>query len=596
MVNFMKRAFVLFLSLAFLYSCSNDPGQGGNNDAGEKRVAKGNRVYGGTLKVNETEMYQTLYPYKITDAISAFVAGQIYEGLVKFNTRDLSIMPCIAEKWEMDSSGTVYTFHLRKGVKFQDNECFPDGKGRELKASDVKYSFELLCTDNADNMNFSATFKDRVLGANKFFEESKNGKGGDLEGVKVIDDYTLQVKLYAPTTSFIYILANPAASIVAKEAVEKYGTEMKVGTGPFVFDNKAASKERIVLKRNPSYYATDSLGNQLPYLDSVLITFKHTKKEELEDFQKGDVDMVIGLPSESIKELVESQIANFESQPPKFVLERTAEMVSQYYEFNLTRAPFDNVKVRKAFSYAVDRNRIIDEVLKGEAYGPGINGICPPSFKGYDVSKIKGYDYNPEMAKKLLAEAGYPNGKGFPTVKLELNSGGARNSNVAFEVQKQLMDVLGVNIDLEVVPLSQKLDDAALGKAEIFRSAWVADYPSPENFLWTLYGASVPDSPDKPSYPNTPRYRNPEYDKLFDMGKSARTKEEAYKYFMQAEQKMIDDAPIMVLWYDENYRLVQSHVRNLFLNPMRIRDFSQVYLKAVEPKPVSADKGTEEKK
>jgi oligopeptide transport system substrate-binding protein len=593
MVNFIKRAIVLFLSLAFLYSCSNDPGRDNNNN-GERKVAKGNRVYGGTLKVNETEMYQTLYPYKITDAISAFVASQIYEGLVKFNTRDLSIMPCIAEKWEVDTSGTVYTFFLRKGVMFQDNECFPNGKGREVKASDVKYSFELLCTDDENNMNFAATFKDRVLGANKFFEDSKNGKGGELEGIKVIDDYTIQIKLYAPTTSFIYILANPAAAIVAKEAVEKYRTEMRLGTGPFVFDEKASDKDRVILKRNASYYGIDSLGNQLPYLDTVLISFKRTKKEELEEFQKGNVDMVIGLPSESIKELVESQIANFESQPPKFVLERTAEMVTQYYEFNLTRPPFDNVKVRKAFSYAVDRNRIIDEVLKGEAYGPGIYGICPPSFKGYDVAQIKGYEFNPEMAKKLLAEAGYPNGKGFPTVKLELNSGGARNSNVAFEVQKQLMDVLGVNIDLEVVPLAQKLDDAAMGKAEIFRSAWVADYPSPENFLWTLYGGSVPDSPDKPSFPNTPRYRNPEYDKLFDKGKAARTKEEAYKYFLQAEQKMMEDAPIMVLWYDENYRLVQSHVRNLFLNPMRIRDFTEVYLKPVEAKSAPADKDKEE--
>lgn len=572
-------------------SCSSDHAQGDAD--GEKRVAKGNRVYGGTLRVNETEMYQTLYPYRITDAVSAFVATQIYEGLVKFNTRDLTIKPCLAEKWEIDESGTTYTFHLRKGVKFQDNTCFPNGKGREVKASDVKYSFEMLCTDHPDNLNFSATFKDRVLGANKYFEESKQGKPGDIEGVKIIDDYTIQVKLYSPNNSFIYILANPAASIVAKEAIDQYGNKMKVGTGPFVFTESESTKDKVILVRNPHYYAMDSLGNQLPYLDSVLITFKHTKKEELEAFQNGTIDMVIGLPAESIKEVVESQISDFESQPPKFVLERTPEMTTQYYEFNITRPPFDNVKVRKAFSYAIDRNKIIDEILKGEAYGPGVNGICPPSFKGYDVSKIKGYEYNPEMAKKLLAEAGYANGNGFPTVKLELNSGGARNSNVAFEIQKQLMDVLGVNIDLEVVPLSQKLDDARFGKAEIFRSAWIADYPSPENFLWTLYGGSVPDSPEKPSYPNTPRYRNPEYDKIFDTAKSTRSIEQAYELFLKAEQMMMDDAPILVLWYDENYRLVQSRVRNFYLNPMRLRDFSEVYIQAPVAKTTEKEKQAE---
>lgn len=568
----MKRVFVWALSAAVLFSCSDGP-QGA---AGEKRVAKGNRTYGGTLKVNETEMYQTLYPYRITDAVSAMVASQIYEGLVKFSSKDLSIMPALAEKWEIDTSGTVFTFHLRKGAQFQDDECFADGKGRPVTANDVKYSFELLCTDHTDNFNFSATFKDRVLGANEYFQSSKNAKPAGLEGVKVINDHTVQVRLTSPNTSFIQILASPAASIVAKEAVERYGNKMSVGTGPFML--KDTSKERIILTRNVNYYGTDSIGNQLPYLDSVLVTFRTDKKAELQLFQQGNIDMVIGLPAESVKEIVEEQIANFAGSPPKFVLQRTPEMTTQYYEFNLSRAPFNNVKVRQAFCYAIDRNRIVDEILKGEAYGPGVNGLCPPSFKGYDISKVTGYDFNPEKAKKLLAEAGFPGGKGFPVVKLELNSGGARNSHVAFEVQKQLMDVLGVNIDLEVVPLAQKIDDAKFGKAEIFRSAWIADYPSPENFLWTLYGGTVPTDAALPSYPNTPRYKSETYDKLFEQARKETSKEKAYELFMQAENHMMQEAPVMVLWYDENYRLVQSRVKNFYLNPMRIRDFSEVYL------------------
>ncbi|MCW3086260.1 MAG: hypothetical protein JWP12_3626 [Bacteroidetes bacterium] len=573
----MKKSLFFILSLAVFYtSCSNSGSESGSN-----RVAKGDKVYGGTLRINETEQYQTLYPFSITDIGSAHIAQQIYEGLVKFNTKDLSIIPCIAEKWDVDAAGTTYTFHLRHGVMFQDNECFPEGKGREVKAGDFKYSFELLCTDTKENSNYSATFKDRVVGANKFFEASKGKPNGEIEGIKVIDDYTIKIMLNAPSSSFMYVLASPAATVIPKEAVEKYGVDAKVGTGPFVF--ASASAEKVILKRNDNYYATDSLGNKLPFLDSIVVTFLPTKKQELDNFQNGDLAMVIGLPSESIKDMVESQIADFQNKPPKYVLERSPEMASQYYEFNLTKEPFNNLKVRQAFSYAIDKNKIIEDVLKGEAYGPGTNGISPPSFKGYDITKIIGYDFDAAKAKKLLAEAGYPNGKGFPKVKIELNSGGSKNANVVLEIQKQLKDVLNVDVDFEVVPQKQKLEDAKYARAEMFRSAWIADFPSPENFLWTMYGGSVPSDLTLPSYPNTPRYKNAEFDKLFVAGQMAKTQEEAYDNFLKAEQVLMSDAPILVLWYDENYRLIKSNVRNFFSNPMRYRDYSAVYLKDAAP-------------
>lgn len=585
----MKKSLFFILSLAVFYtSCSNS-----GKENGPGRVAKGDKVYGGTLKINETEQYQTLYPFAITDIGSAHIAQQIYEGLVKFNTKDLSIIPCIAEKWEVDPSATTYTFHLRKGVMFHDSDCFPDGKGREVKAGDFKYSFELLCTDTKDNSNYTATFKDRVVGANKFFDASKGKPNGDIEGIKVVDDYTLRIMLNAPSSSFLYVLASPAATVIPKEAIEKYGTDAKVGTGPFEF--ASSSSDRVVLKRNDNYYGTDSLGNKLPFLDSVIISFLPTKKQELDNFQNGDLAMVIGLPSESIKDMVESQIADFQNKPPKYILERSPEMASQYYEFNLTKEPFNNLKVRQAFCYAIDKNKIIEDVLKGEAYGPGIYGICPSSFKGYDVTKITGYDFDPAKAKKLLAEGGYPDGKGFPKVKIELNSGGSKNANVVLEIQKQLKDVLNVDVDFEVVPQKQKLEDAKYARAEIFRSAWIADFPSPENFLWTMYGGSVPSDLSQPSYPNTPRYKNPEYDKLFEAGQSAKTQEEAYDDFLKAEQIMISDAPIMVLWYDENYRLIKSNVHDFFSNPMRYRDYSQVYLKDAAPAATASAKGEEKK-
>ena len=223
----MKKL-LLFVPVILLFSsCGNDAGN--ENTAA---IAKGNRSYGGTFRINETEKYQTLYPMSITDVISANVAFQIYEGLVKFNPKDItSVLPSIAESWKMDSSGTVYTFVLKKDVKFHDDACFPDGKGRNVKAADVKYSFELACSNSPDNANFGGTYSNRIKGANEYYE----GKSAEVSGIKVLDDYTVQITLNVRSSSFLYILAGQAGYIIPKEAVDKYGNMAHIGTGPFSF-------------------------------------------------------------------------------------------------------------------------------------------------------------------------------------------------------------------------------------------------------------------------------------------------------------------------------------------------------------------------
>jgi len=584
-LNIKGTFWVVFLASLIAVGCADS-----NPSTSTKRIAKGDREYGGTFKLNERDEFQTLFPYAMIDGVSNRVAGQIYEGLIKLNTKDLSIEPRIADSWEVGPEGKVYTFRLKKGVKFHDDSCFPDGKGREVKAADFKYSFELLCTklinDTIPNLMFERTFKDKVLGANEFYESA----AGEIEGVKVIDDYTLEVTLMQPSSSFIYIMAYPAASVVPREAVDKYGTDLIVGSGPFMFgefleDNDELTGEpieKLVLIRNPNYHVTDSFGNQLPYLDSVLISFYNSQKRELALFQADELDMILGLPAESVRDIVEQQIAYFEKKPPIFILERSADMSTQFYEFNLANPLFgldaNGLKVRQAISYAIDRQKLIEKVLSGEAYGPGIHGITPPSFREYDNSKIQGYSYDPEKAKQLLAAAGYPDGENFPTIKLELNSGGFRNTSVAFEVQKQLSNVLNINLELEIVPMSKLLDDRKYARGDMFRSGWIADYPSPENFLLLMYGRNVPDDASEPSILNTPRYRNSTFDELFMKGVTKDSLGTSYAAFAEAEQIMMNDAPLVILWYDEQYRLIQSNVQNFSINAMHYRDYSEVYI------------------
>jgi peptide/nickel transport system substrate-binding protein len=575
----VKNLTALFLVSALVFSCKPDENQGDANAS--QNEGKGGVVYGGTLRVNETDPVSSLFPHSYTDLVSSHVASQIYEGLVKFNARDLSIEPALAESWTISDDGIKYTFKLKKGVFFHDDACFPNGKGREFKAEDVRYAFERLATQHPDNAMFGATIKNLLKGANEYYAASASKKPDfEFEGVKVIDEYTVEFYLSAPSSSFLYILANPSLSIFPKEAYEKYGNLTRTGTGPFMFALNDNPTEKLVLIKNPKYHRKDTLGNQLPFIDTLIFTFISSKKAELEEFQNGNLDIIIGLPSESIKDVVEKQIADFQNRPPKFILDRSPELATQFYEFNTVVGAFKNKKVRQAISYAIDRDKIVDEVLKGEAYGPGIHGITPPSLRNYDVSSIKGYKQDKEKAKKLLAEAGYPNGKGFPTIKLVLNSGGSKNANVALEIQKQLRDVLGINMDMEIVPFTLKLEDSRMGRGDMFRSAWVADFPSAENFLMLAYGKTVPKTLNEPSWPNVSRFVNAQFDELYEKALATQNPEEKNKLLLEAEKLMMDEAPILVLWYDEKYRLYQARVNNFQSNPLNYWDFSNVYLKA----------------
>lgn len=572
--TYLKKIIPFFCFLLFI-SCNNS---NENEDGGPAEKEK--REYGGTLRLSHGDYLKSIYPPNAIDIYSYGIINQVFEGLVKLNVRDLTVIPSLAEKWEVDSAGSVYTFHLKKGVKFHDDACFPGRKGRELKASDIKFSIENLCRQSPDHILFDITLKDKLLGATRFHEASASGLiPPGIEGIKIMDDYTVSLTLTAPNSSFLYILAMPALSILPKEAVERYGTKVTVGTGPFKVLPGAIGGDRFFLVKNTEYHRMDSLGNKLPFIDTVQITVLPSKKAELEEFRNGTLDIVIGLHPESVKEIVEAEITEFQSKPPVYVLDRASEISTEYYAFNLNRKIFRDKRIRQAFNYAIDRNVIIDEILKGQASGPGQYGITPPSIKGYDISKIKGYGFDVQKAKHLLAEAGYPDGKDFPPIKLEINNGGLNNTNIAMEIEKQLKKNLGITkVEIEIKSLSQKIEDEAYGRADMFRSAWVADYPNPENFLFLFYGKTVPASTDAPSNFNSSRYVNPKFDEFYEKGLKMTNKEEAYKYFAEAEQLLMEDAAVMVLYYGESYILLNASVKNFFSNPISYKDFSEVYL------------------
>ncbi len=572
---------ILFLSVIMVTvnSCSNDP------DGPNTTKAKGNVFYGDVLKMNEVEDFRSLYPLDVTEVTSQRITNQIYEGLVKLSQADLKVIPGIAEKWEKNGDATVWTFYLRQNVKFHDDACFPDGKGRIVTAEDFKYCFDKLCESKPNNQQYYITFIDRVVGANDYFESTKNNAplAGGVSGVKVVDPHTLQITLNFPFAGFDNILTMPGCWLFPKEAIDKYGDNLRihcVGTGPFKIKTVEEGSV-VVLERNADYWAEDEFGNKLPYLDGVKFTFIKEKKQEFLAFRQGDIDMIFRIPTEMHGQIL-AELADAKSGNTPFNLQMTPAMSLTYYGFQHLGKVFNNKKVRLAFNYAIDRDKIINNILKGEGI-PGKFGMIPPvdnfKNKGYEFDKLKGFTFEPDLARKYLAEAGYPNGKGFPDVALQINSGGAdRNVLTAQYIQSQLKEILNIKVEIDMMPFAQHLDKLETGKTDLWRTGWIADYPDPETFLTILYGNHVPPKLEDRSSVNSVRYISPKFDSLFALAMREVDDKRRFDLYFQADQTALDDAAYMPIFYEENYRLVQNWVKGFDANAMEYRDVTRVFI------------------
>lgn len=541
---------------------------------------------GGVLTYSESAFFTSLFPLSVKEVVGAHIASQVYEGLTRLNPRSLEVEPALAESWEIDTTGTRYVFRLRQNVYFHDEECFPGGKGRAVTAYDVEWALKEICKPAGDNLS-KWLFEGRVRGCAEYFTALMKGQKPTVEpAIRALDSFTLEIELERPLSFFLHLVAMPNAGIYPREAREKYGVDMRikaVGTGPFMVDRVDEAEKIVVLKRNPNYWQKDRWGNQLPYLDRIVMRVIPENKMEFLEFTKGELAFIDELPIELIPEILnqdgtlKEEYKRFEWETEKGLSpQRTPELALYYLGFLTTKAPFNDVKVRKAFNYAIDRDAIVNGLLYGIGI-PANYGVVAPALVGYEARQVKGYTYDPEKAKRLLAEAGYPNGRGFPEITLFVNSGGGRNIQIAGVVQRQLAEVLNINVKVEALPWDQHLDKVESGEAQFFRLGWVADYPDPSTFLMLFHSRYMGKEGEK-SYINVTRFSDPSVDSLIDKGIEAPTRQQAYEYYLKADQAIVDQAPIIPLYYYERVMLIQPNVQNLWINPLNLYYFGEVYL------------------
>ncbi len=500
---------------------------------------------------NESAGISSLDPAFARDNANIWAVNQLFNGLVQTDS-NMNITPCIAHSWEISGDGKVYTFHLRNDVYFHDDDVFPQHKGRKVVAADFIYSFNRL----ADPL--VAASGSWVMGQVAVDEYNKH------LAISASDDSTLEIRLKKNHPPFISMLAMQYCCVVPGEAIIKYGKDFRshpVGTGPFRFSYWKES-EQLVLLRNEHYFEKEN-GIQLPFLDAISISFIRDKQAAFMEFLQGRLDFISGLDASFRDALLTPDGKLMKNFRGKFELQIHPYLNTEYLGFLMESSPgekelqpLQQKKIRQALNMGFDRQLMITYLRNGIGIS-GLHGFVPYGISSFNPEKVEGYHYDPIAVKRLLTEAGFPDGVGLP--EISLSTTGSYLDLCQF-MQKQL-SVFGIKIKLDVNQPGQHRELVSKQKLKFFRGSWVADYADPENYLAVFYSKNF-----APSGPNYTHYNNPHFDSLYEHAMSERIDSIRMNLYSEMDQTVMEDAPVIVLYYDQIVRLIQRGITDVGIN------------------------------
>ncbi|MFC4625593.1 ABC transporter substrate-binding protein [Daeguia caeni] len=512
---------------------------------------------GGSMIVTYKDDVSTLDPAIGYDWQNWSMIKSIFDGLMDYEPGTTNLRKEIADDYTISEDGKTFTFKLRKGVKFHN--------GRELTADDVKYSIERVV--NPKTQSPGAGFFSSIKG----FEAASEGKTEELEGIKVLDPYTVQFELSRPDATFLHVLALNFAHIVPKEEVEKYGADFgkhPVGSGAFKMTDWTLG-QHIVFERFEDYYNPD-----LPKLDKITFEVGQEPVVALLRFQNGEIDIPgDGIPPAKFVEV---------TKDPKFkdLIIQGGQLHTGYITMNVNMKPFDDVKVRQAVNMAINKDRIV-RIINGRAVPA--NQPLPPSMPGY-AKDYKGYPYDPAKAKELLAEAGYPDG--FETELFVANTD--PQPRIAQAIQQ---DLAAIGIKAAIKSLAQANVIAAGGEPQgapmVWSGGmgWIADFPDPSNFYGPILGCAGAVQGGW----NWSWYCNKELDKKAQEADSIvdpARQQEREAMWRDIYLKIMEDAPWVPVFNEERFSVRSERLGGpdaIFVDPVHIPvNYDEVYAKDVQ--------------
>ena len=518
----MRRVLFGLLTGALLVGGCGSSGGGGFSE----RQASGKP---GVFRYPLVTAPTSLDPAKVQDGDTIDVVQQVFEGLVQWGP-DNTVQPNLAEKWEIKDGGTNYVFTLKKGVKFTS--------GREVKAQDFKWCIERAC-----NPKFSSPTAETYLGDIVGLKDRLKGKATEISGIKVVSDYVLEIHIDKARPYELGKFTYPIMFVFDKDALKDpladiTTVEQMVGTGAFKFET-IKNDQQITLVANKDYH------DGAPKLERIERPVVLDAQTRLNMYKTGQIDLV-QLERQDVKAIEADATLKdslkFFDRPSVF-----------YVAFNSGVVPaFKNQKLRRALAMGLDRDQIVTKVLGGMV--KKATGVLPPGvFGARETANV--VPFNLEEAKKLLAEAGYPGGKGFPDVEMSFRDGRPDVELVATAIQNQWQENLGVKISLQKREWGAYLKKNNAKELPLFHMRWAADYLDAENFLSTLLA----------SYGNENKiyYSNPQFDALCREADTTLDEAKRKDLYAKAEDMVLQDAPFVPIYFQRDAELIRKNVTGL---------------------------------
>lgn len=492
------------------------------------------------FRYNENAAVNSLDPAFAKIRPSIWVCNQLFNGLVQLDD-SLAIKPDIAKSWTISEDGKTYTFNLRKDVYFHKTTLFGKDSTRTVTAADFEYSLKRLLDE-------------KVASPGRWILQN-------VESFTAQNDSTFQIKLSKTFPAFLGLLTMKYASVVPHEAFDKPGYDFRanpIGTGPFQF-KIWEENVKLVLRKNPKYFEKDDKGMQLPYLESVAVTFLPDKQSGFLQFVQGKLDFVSGLDP-SYKDEILTPKGELQPKYQKEVKMITGPYLNtEYMGFRLDGADkaVKDKRIRQAMNYGFDRAKMIAFLRNGMGTA-AVNGMIPAGLAG---TGAKGYDFNPELAKRLVAEYKKTTGDSNPKIQMSTS---ASYLDIAEYLQREWQKI-GLNVQVDVNPPSTLTQSISTGKVSFFKASWIADYPDAENYLSLFYSSNF-----APNGPNYTHFKNAEFDRLYEAAFNETDDLKRQEFYKKMDVIVMEEAPVIPLFYDKASRFTRGNVTGLGINPLNL--------------------------